>query len=311
MNLKLSVVSISRSTRAAGQSMNSSISPSVLRGVKSGRQLQIEHIQHIVAKARLPLHHIGHGAGGAGLRRELLGNGGFLGAFLDQVLVDAQAIGLAAGHQVIQLARRDRFILRPPADPEMQSVGLAHETVHMHAARLHAESRNGDAVDLEQRRPAELRHDGKILAPQFSEDSGLDQPRADLRHRAAARVEIRERGLQPNRPVIDRKDIVIAGQSPRQFMAHPADLRFARHERAKARHVPALTQADMIQQAHAITNRARPDSVPPPAVPPGPHSPDRPRTGGRGASGSRPAAAPHRTENRRCSRGGAAPLRPT
>src|SRR6266481_5077849 len=144
-----------RATLNLKSSVSLNLSIDVVRP-KIRRQIDIEGKADVVAQALLPLRDVADEA----RRTRRAGKGGrhprLLGAFLDQIIHQAEAQRLSACHQMVELARRRMLALRTLAHPELQIAALSGETVEMDAIGARPEQGHRCAFHLEQRRGVEI-----------------------------------------------------------------------------------------------------------------------------------------------------------
>ena len=81
------------------------------------RTVEVVAEEHVVAQPVLHLHAIGDRADRHRAFRDRLGDARLFAAFFDERVEKPMRIADAAGDEIVELARRDRFLGRAPPDP--------------------------------------------------------------------------------------------------------------------------------------------------------------------------------------------------
>src|SRR3546814_13147289 len=87
----------------------------------------------VVAQTLRPFAEITQRAGRPRTRGEIGGDARLLLRLLHDILHQAEAVGLTARHQIVELARRHHLVLCPPADPQPRPVRPRDVAVHVNA----------------------------------------------------------------------------------------------------------------------------------------------------------------------------------
>ena len=211
-------------------------------------QVVAEHPLRLAALWRLV--GVGDHADRHAAARDVGGNTRLFPALLKQIVDEAQADGLPAGNDIVELAGKARLVAGAARHPHVDPVRLAHEAVEMHSAGANAQRRAGGAFDLHKRRRLPIRRNRiQFLTP------GRNLPLlGKLPQRAVERCRARLEAVEPlvhmHRVLADAENGGPARQRQRQGRAHETHPRSADIQRPEAGWVEVVAGVYVVEIGH-------------------------------------------------------------